>query len=236
MAQSVTYSWLLFLLISHGGSHSFFGDVQVVSPSEITSAAPPAVIYYLGLEDEVVHSIHPDGSGDEFVTRAAFEEKDPRLFLQRNPSTQGWDLMVCSAAGGSRSEVVKEGLLTPDALGDYSGNLYPDIGPPYANLWKTLDLSPGTTGPQPDPQKPPSIPWGAFEGSAFAAIAKSVNILPNGQLILQLVEQICLVDPRQKKIAYLAKGRGPLVVLEKDLGQADIRDTTTEAQLKPNGE
>ena len=228
----VTYCWLLFLLIPDGGNHSIFGDVQIVAPGEITPSAPPAVIYYLEHEDGAVHSIRPDGKGDEIVTQATYEKENPRLFLHRNPSTQAWDLMVCRDFIQSESEMVKESLLPSNALGKYPRENSPDVGPHYNNPRMILDLRPGTKDPETDPRNRSYIPWETLEESAFPDLAKSVNILPNGQLVLQLVEQICLVDPGQKKIVYLTKGRGPLVVLEKDLGQPDIPEATGEVQVK----
>lgn len=232
----VTYCWLLFLLIPDGGSHSIFGNVQNVSPGEITPSTPPAVIYYLGIEDGTVHSIHPDGSGKEIVTQATVEKEDPKLFLHRNSSTQAWDLMVCRDFIQSGSEPVKEGLLPSNSFGNDPRENIPDVGLHYDNPWMILDLRPATGAPQVDPRSTSYIPWEKLAESALPGVAKSVNILPNGQLVLQLVEQICLLDPGQKKIAYITKGRGPLVVLEKDLGQPVIPEATGAVSAKPSGE
>jgi hypothetical protein len=235
IANAVTYCWLLFMLIPSGGSHSFFGDVQIVAPSELTQTAPTAVIYYVGLDDGAVHSFHLDGSSDETITHTTFQKEDLKLFIHRNSSTQAWDLMVCRDFIQSESEMVKESLLPPNALGNYPKENSPDYGLRYYYPTMILDLRPTTTDTKDDSEKASAPPWEMLNESAFPSVAKSVNILPNGQLVLQLVEQVCLVDPGQKKIAYLTKGRGPLVVLEKDLGGPVVEESTGEVHAEREG-
>jgi hypothetical protein len=46
---------------------------------------------------------------------------------------------------------------------------------------------------------------------------RNATHLPTDKILLQLAkDQICIYDPEKEQIAFLAKGRGPIAVMEKD--------------------
>ena len=55
----------------------------------------------------------------------------------------------------------------------------------------------------------------AFETPYIAWSARNLTHLPTDKVLLQLgKDQICVYDPLKNQIALLARGRGPIAVME----------------------
>lgn len=67
----------------------------------------------------------------------------------------------------------------------------------------------------------------AYETPFGAWTVRNAVILPNDQVLFQLgFDQICLLDPATKKVALVARGRGPLAVLEGSELRVQKRENT----------
>ena len=216
--QSASYA-VLFGWYWAASRAGLYTDLDVVRPSAI-SVPKNAVLYYIAESDGDVYAWDP-GKGE---TRRVLELKSfvpsDRLLLRESRTAAGrWDLIaesgdadpnpservVCAdlrcIAAEPPGTLLRPGGDVPRFRADKSGWEF-RFGWMAGGLYgvntadgRTLDVSLETV----------FVRWPVGYPTQ----------LPNGQVVFQLGRnQICLLDPDERKVALLAKGRGPVVAMK----------------------
>jgi hypothetical protein len=223
IVQSASYLVLFGLYWAASGT-SLYTDLAVVQPSEI-SFPKSAMLYYVGENNRDVYA----KSFSQEDTRKVFlltpSENSDLLYLRESRAAPGrWDLIA-----GLEPKVDPPDPQPSDSV--VSAGLACTVAePPRAGLW------PGGEVPRfHDVDKSGwQFQFGWMAGSLDGWNAKdgrkldvsldtpflkwSVQYptqLPSGQVVFQLGgNQICILDPNERKIALLANGRSPVITMK----------------------
>ncbi len=222
IVQSISYVVLFGWYWAASGT-SLYSDLAVVQPSAI-SLPKDAILYYMAESDSDVYARQLGHDETNKVCALPSLDGSDRLFLLESRVSAGhWDLIV---GPEPRSEppdpnpantTVSAGLACcvaePPRAGLWPGGEVPRFradtsGWRFSFGWmagrlygknaedgRTLDVSLDT----------PFLQWPVF----------CPTQLPSGQVIFELGwNQICILDPDERKVALLAKGRWPVITLK----------------------
>ena len=222
VVQSASYL-VLFGWYWMASGTSLYTDLTVVRLSDL-SLPKDAMVYYIAESGENVYECDPSKGKTTKVCELKSSEKEGRLLLRESSTGAGhWDLIV-----GSESEdrspvdrIVNANLkcvaADPPSVGIRPGGEVPRFradtsGWEFHFGWMAgrLDGVNAKSGRELDVAlETPFVRWPV----------RHPTQLPSGHVIFQLGwEQICILDPNERKIALLAKGRWPVVIV-KPLGQ-----------------
>lgn len=223
LAQSCSYV-VLFTGYWVVSSTSIYSRVEVVEPSAI-KLADNLTVFYLGKDGRVYQ--HREILGNFVSTN-----RDDRLYFTRRPDeTNAWDLHVRVEARRNpdgQSVKVAAALRGGAASMEESETNQPTLKGNWFNFGNALNVGLGTNAVW----QLRSGFW-AIEGlrvrnartaeqyrfsweTPFSQWPiRNVLQLPNEQAIFQLgSDQICILDLSTRRIALLARGRGPAVLLQ----------------------
>lgn len=231
LIQTVSYA-ILFGWYWLPSRASLYTRTDVVEVSSM-SLPQSVLVYFLSVDDGSVNS----GSLRERQWRRVLDlhssHRNDRLFVR--PSAQDpnlWDLVARLETDGHREPnfVTVEGQLATVAVPSrgstdtdpprYDGTWFnfgpaPKLGDAQSSSWEFRSgfwPGAGLYGAESNSRKRVSF---AFETPYIAWSARNLTHLPTDKVLLQLgKDQICVYDPLKNQIALLARGRGPIAVME----------------------
>lgn len=216
VVQSASYS-VLFGLYWSASATSLYTDLAVVQPPAI-SLPEGVTLYYIAENDEDVWAIDLCSGESRRIGAVGYSTDRSWLFLRESRTTAGhWDLvaglqpedpnivsntvladLTCTTAEAPRAEGHYDEVrrFPADTSGwqfsvaGWSGRLYGE----NAKEERSVNVALST----------PFVIW----------VVRCPTQLPNGQVVFQLgANQICLLDPDERTIALVAKGRCPIVTV-----------------------
>jgi len=223
IAQVCSYSVLVPLYLTAS-------SLSLVTATNTTrdlgfASASKAVVYYVSSNDGDVYSIRPDGTQRRLVRRVGIDNENSRLYLRRSNDT--WDIYA------SEHPDVESTAKLISGLGGSAARSWQDehdSGPEGVGTWsnfgESVDLRPGTreswavwTGFWPIEgmwaqnkvtERTFSV---AFETPFASWPLRNVHVLPGNLVVFQAGEQVLVLHLDTRKLALLARGRGPLVII-----------------------
>jgi hypothetical protein len=228
-----TASYVLLVGWYWGASgKSLYTDAELVPLTSI-SAPKDVHVYYVGAKDGAVYTSSLAGSAATKILDLGSHNANDRLFARTSATNpKRWDL-VARLAGGTRPEsrlvVVKESFAsaavstarvvtdgkppeeeeTWDSFGDVP-KLAAAGDSPWrfrSGFWAIEGLTGWNTATQ-------AKIWVSFETPIAAWMVRNATHLPGDIVLFQLGEdQICLYDPATRRIALIARGRGPVAAI-----------------------
>lgn len=217
---------LLFGWYWNASRASLMTDVEVVSASEL-SLPPGHELYYVSVNGTEIIRADLQGRSPERVRAVKASHDDDRLFAQAN-SRSGFDLFIRLHGEGDpqyRSEIVLENFsaLAPiDARREgpydervdgtwFNFGVVPKIASQgdweyRTGFWSAEGIEGESKQQQSRFRFAMEIPIAAW------SIRNATQIEGNGVIFQLGRDQICALHPQTKRIALLARGKGPIVV------------------------
>jgi hypothetical protein len=224
--QSASYL-VLFGWYWMASATSLYTDVAIVQSSEI-SMPESVVVYYIAENDHDVYALDLRRGATKKVGELKAAGHFNWLSLQESRADVGrWDIvaeLVTYHGDDLRETVVaaaanRAAELSKDMHGSRHGGDVPRFlvedksGWQFRFGWMMGRLNGNNTNDGRTVEVGLETPY-------FKWPVHNPTQLPNGQVIFQLgSDQICILDPDEKKVALIAKGRGPAVVLDVDMDQ-----------------
>jgi hypothetical protein len=213
VAQSVSYSLLIPLYASASAMGVYSETVLVPSPAFVENRE--ALVYYIA-GDGALWRVRLDGAERRFVAPLPSTESDARLAAKRRDDA-GFDLYVVPTRALDGVLILDRFALaaSPPEI-EYHSGLGADYGRAadlrpegqhnthvFANFFASDGLS--ISGQQPLTLYTPVLAWAP----------RNATVLPGDEVVFQLgPDIICVFDRETRKLAQLARGRGPVVALD----------------------
>jgi sialidase-1 len=213
-AQSASYG-LLILYYGAASNLSLYRDLDVTR-SLVPSLPSNALVYFLSPESDAVWRIRLDGQGLEKVAELADRETFPLLFAKFEPDKEGHLLYVGLHERGH--------VLTSPPIPAAAWRLaYVDKD----KWWHPRDLRPTagrTVNVWHDPMQGLQVgdePWNSrisvgLETPFLWWTSREATILPGDLVVFEMARQVLVLDIRARKLGLLARGRSPLVAIERE--------------------
>lgn len=224
---------------------SLYRRMHVVPASELSLPAN-LTLYFLGAEDGLVRKRRLAVGTEEMVLASLIStNRQDRLFVKpSSASSETWDVVARLERGASREfeEVVVVSNLLADAVQDTrAGHTDP---PEHPNTWFNFGTVPrlgasstsnwdGWVGFWPmegvelTHQGTKEVLHFAYETSFGAWAMRNAILLPGDFLVFQFGDrQICAAEISTRRVALLARGRGPVVLEEKSSGGPKVSGKT----------
>jgi hypothetical protein len=208
----------------HGVSvQSLFKNAVIVSKADYSIRHPKAVLYFVG-EGQDIYRMRLDGSNPEKFYEPEKHSGKVILFLRQTPSRQETDLYMARSEGfyvpeESHSICLQEGVLRssdltfPDERGMQAFEAT-DFRTAEQRRWNVnakFWAMEGLELRDSDSQEWFNI---ALETPFVQWYVRNATVLPDDEIIFQFGEQICIFDRESRKLALLAQGSSPVVILE----------------------
>jgi hypothetical protein len=223
VSYSVLTLWFLFL-----SNNSILRDVRTVAPAHF--AASPGWVYYYRADSGDLRRVRTDGSKDELVLPVAVPVSTVHwnAALSAEPSTPNLE-RACLRLVYPWQDQEPTLLLEDIGLANRVAELErkPDGTPMYAPFGFGSDRAFGGRKQAPYffgtrfwaaeglfVRTPESHYWIALETPLIAWSFRAATALPSRHGVVEFGPQIVLIDPQTKRMAFLAKGRSPAVVLD----------------------
>ena len=225
LVQAVSYALLVpFYFLASGTSLFTRADID---HSVVTNAEDPVTIFFISPKDGDVYRIRLNGSRLEKICEFGGKDHNVRLFLRKAEDGAAWDLWVRPDRSKDSDIMLVFGLTSAAA----EQNPYREDN---EYTWFSF-------GPAADMRAEDKRNWNvrtgfwAFEGllarneetgerinaaletSFLEWYARNATVLPSDKVVYQLGDQIVLLDLNTRKIGLVTIGRGPVVVLDKDI-------------------
>lgn len=228
LAQTVSYALLIpFYLLASG--FSLFTNAQLTKDRDFV-VRKDAAVYFISSDLQAVYRLALDGSSPQRVVECKVSNSDARLYVCRSPDAQSWDLWVLDEPEYNHSKK-SERLLIRDFALHAAANWRTERSYGEERTW--FNFGPASdlratsqtnwtvrTGFWPvkglsaeNPQTRRSIHL-CVEMPFLAWPSRNATVLPGDQVVYQLGDQIVLLDLNSRKLAFLALGQGPVVVLQ----------------------
>jgi hypothetical protein len=221
VAQGASYAVLvpMYLLVS---PVSVVTHVDVVHPTTIRHEVS-ADVYYLSPDNGDVYRTDLEGADPQFVAQVGKRDLHARLYFVESFVSDSFDLGVCWGPEPDDRRVIVANILPASAsIGDAADEercarmgfgKAVDLQPRGAAPWSVRTgfwPAEGLTATNEVTSQSYQI---ALETPFLAWSSRNASVLPEGLLIYQLDKQIVLLDLAERRMALLARGQGPLIVL-----------------------
>ncbi len=221
LAQAVSYPLLILLFAD--SENTIGDDVEVATLHDVVPESLDATVYFIGAHDGAAYSVDLDGS-DLSLMQSIWATNRYDVLGWRPPSATGaesWQLVFDSR---DRNEVLLE---NPDGRceafrSSYSDDVVrhgwwlgstgvADLRPPDARDW--VPDPGGNWGMQVTQESTQQEVHITFDTPFVSWWGRCVTILPGDIVVFELGQQVCVLSLPTRKIAFLARGRGPVVLL-----------------------
>ncbi len=224
VVQSASYLVLFGWYWAASGT-SLYTDLAVVPPSAI-SLPNNTILYYMAADNKDVCARDLGRGETRKICGLTSSDNGDRLFLRESRGAAGrWDLIVGPAELGTippepspsdrvASAGLKCAVAEPLDFGLFPGGEVPRFGVADKSGWQfrfgwmagRLDGKNAKDGRNLGVSlETPFVSWPIYDPTQ----------LPSGQVVFQLgMNQICILDPNERKIALLAKGRWPVITIK----------------------
>ncbi|HDS85061.1 MAG TPA: hypothetical protein ENN97_07710 [Phycisphaerales bacterium] len=210
------YGW--YRLVSAEG---VLKNASVLNLSDYVVRNPEAVVYYIG-DQSAVYRLRLDGSEVKVIHKLEQQEGKPFLFFNYSENRGEADLNLGWSEGvymliTQGSECLRESILSDSdipSLPNEHGMQVTDYRPSEerhwnieAGFWEMEGLAMRNR----EGGKWVNI---ALETPFVQWLVRHVTVLPGDEIIFQFGEQICIFDRESRKLALLAHGSSPVVILK----------------------
>lgn len=178
-----------------------------------------AHVCFISLHDGAVSMIDLDGRNIRNMLAAGATAADERILAQ--PSRDGERLDLWAIRNGHERRLILEGFASRDSRPflDRADEATQErdttyLGRDRRSAWLVTTYAfagHGLVAERRDGTERFSV---AVETPFLAWVACSATVLPSDLVVFELGEQIVLLDPTQRKLGVLARGRSPLVLLD----------------------
>ena len=229
--QTISYA-LLFFWYGSASNLTILTDLTLVEPSSMSLRVPVAV-YYIAAADGDVHRLALAQGKSSFVFDLNSTNVFDRLWTRQSAADSNrWDLVAPTETEDRdypRHVVVLGGFATTEKVGGFKDDrlaradegTWMTFGPvarlgearesPW-NFWFDYWSGWGMRASRTDTGTDFNI---GFEMLLGDWRIRNATHLPGDYVLFQLGrDQICVFDPMQKRIALVARGRGPVAILE----------------------
>ena len=197
-----------------------YTDLAVVQPSAI-SLPKDAMLYYIAENDGDVYAWGPGQGETRKICRLKSSENGDRLLLRESRTVAGrWDLIAGSETEdpSSSDRIVSAGLMCvvaePPGVGLRPGGDVPRFRTDKSGWEFYFGWMAGRLDG--DNAKEGRRVYVSLETPFVTWPVHYPTQLPSGQVIFQFGRnQICILDPNERKIALLVKGRWPVVTMKR---------------------
>jgi hypothetical protein len=232
LVQTVSYT-ILFGWYWIASGTSLYTKTDVVELSSI-SLPEKVLVYFISADDGDVYTGHLRDVQWQNVFDLNSSRRNDRLFVRpSDEDSNSWDLVARLETSQRRKPnliTVQEKFAVIAAPSRRSQNTDP---PQYEGSWFNFGHVPKLGNAESSPWKFWSGFWPieglrgeddnsgnrvsfSLETPFVAWSVRNATHLPTDKVLLQLgKDQICVYDPEKKQIALLARGRGPIAVMEK---------------------
>ncbi|MBM4102584.1 MAG: hypothetical protein FJ263_00835 [Planctomycetes bacterium] len=245
IVQTVSYALLAGCWYYPASGISLLRDTILVPTTNFTQNKN-AVVYFVNSSDGDVYKICLDGSSLTKIETLNLKTEWAAMSLVENPQNDTLDL-VCYSESRDRDKekiIIFESLI-PENL----AHLYFQSEPQWQSYqYETVDL-----------RHPQNRQWRAYtrfwpiegltlenestkesihlamETPFLAWYARQATILPNDEVVFEVGGQICLFDRQSRKLALLAKGYGPVVLLEDSMNNQKSESQSSDSTQAPKG-
>ncbi|MGQ0633026.1 MAG: hypothetical protein ACT4QC_00295 [Planctomycetaceae bacterium] len=229
VVQSISYA-LLFAWYGMASGTTLYTRMSIVAPGDI--ALPEGVVaYYIGLDGDVYRRRLSTGQSD-FVYHLGSTDVDDRLSVKRSAASQNaWELVALLDSGDANEpkrvplgiSVSSEDLAydndgrvkIPDRLDSPSAGRTSRVGAGRESSWTFEAGYWANAGLHGDNSKTGARVHFSLETPFLAWPVRHVTLLPADVVLFQLSRnQICVLEPTTAKIARIAFGHAPIVVMQ----------------------
>jgi hypothetical protein len=224
LVNSLSYVLLLGWYWLASGT-SLYTKMNVVPPSEI-AFPKTGLVYFISSTNEVCKM---DLSTRQLETVCPLQSgRDDRLFIRASAfGAGGWDILdsskktlICSNLQGvavSRQQDTDDPGQIRGTWFNFDYDKIPRLGAAESSGWSFKTGFWPIEGLRGTNRATGQKIYFSLETPFVAWIVRNATQLPNDEVVFQLGDdQICLFEPSTKKIALLARGQGPVVVLPKN--------------------
>jgi len=238
VVQTISYL-LLFGWYWLASGTSLYTQMKIVKLSAM-SLPEKVLIYFIGADDGNVYKMNLPGLKKRKIFDLKSTNTNDRLFVRLSEENNNrWDLIARLATGNRRNPelvAIEKGFAAETAIGWRTTFTDPAqeedtwfnfgkaarLGAARGSQWEFwAGFWPieGLHGTQTNTGK---HVYFSFETPFGAWFIRNVTLLPGDKVLFQMgQDQICIFDPYAKKVALVARGRGPVAVME-DAAQNDV--------------
>lgn len=197
-----------------------------VAPASQIAVGTTAAVYYIGRDDGDVHRVGLDGANERKIAQAGIHDRHANLYLAPAPEEAALDLGIRWGPAAAEARIVAAAALPADArvgiepmdqdsAGDgwYEFQRAVDLQPTSAPHWKVSTGGWAAEGLHATHDSTHQNVHVALETPFLSWFSTNASVLPGDLVVYQLGDQIVLLDLTARRIALLARGRSPLVVL-----------------------
>jgi hypothetical protein len=211
--------------------NSLFTELTIVPPTQMNLPGNTR-LYYISEEDGDVYGADLDGRETNKIHELGSTDTNDRLCVMKSSVTDGlWSLAAVLQTDDFNQPQVKtvmadfasisEAVLSRGDSKEFPDDTWmnfgevPQLPSEYKNNWHYWTGFWPAQGMHCNNIKNGESFNCALETPFVKWVIRNATQLPTGQVVFQLgKEQICILDPDEKKIALLVKGRGPVVVIK----------------------
>jgi hypothetical protein len=225
LVQTVSYALLVpFYFLASGTSLFTRMDID---RSVVAKSKDPVMIFFISPKDGDVYRIGLNGSGLEKVCVFGGKDKVARLFLRKAEDSAMWDLWIRPDRSKSSDTMLVSGLTSgaaePNPFREdneytwFNFGAAADMRAEDKRSWNVRTgfwAFEGLSARNEETRKGFTV---ALETPFLEWYARNATVLPSDKVVYQLGDQIVLLDMNTRKIGLVTIGRGPVVVLDKDI-------------------
>lgn len=231
VVQTASYAVLIWWYWP-ASSTSLFAETKVV---EIASVPLPenVIVYFISADDGDVYAgslrdaewrrvfdVNSVGREDRLLVRPSVEDPDVWEIVVRLETDDRWepefilvDHLLASAAPTWRDEMDRERYQYEGTWSNFGW--IPRLGDAQSSPWKFWTGFWPYEGLGGENARSGEVAGFAMETPFVAWHVRNATHLPTDKVLLQLGDdQICVYDPEAGQVALLARGRGPIAVME----------------------
>jgi hypothetical protein len=250
--QTISYT-LLFGWYWRASGTSLYTETEVV-PLSALSLPEKVLLYFIASDDRDVYAMNLNATGKRKVSELNSTNRNDRLFVRPSSTDSNrWDLMARLDMEG------REGRNPPKLSAiekDFAAEAAPGWhGRHSASAEKSTWLTFGPIARLGSAENSPWVFWAdfwpigglrgnqtntgeragfSFETPFGAWSVRNATHLPDDKVLFQLGEnQICVFDPAEKRVALVAKGRGPTAVMQENRAPPVPEATPPRAGAQP---
>lgn len=212
----------LLILLFSDSTNTIGDDVEVVALQEVVPEALDATVYFIG-DDGAAYTIDLDGSNLTELRDVAATHRHDVLGWRPPPDDEpgSWQLVL---DGPDREEVLLEQpqgrceAFRSDYSGEVTGDGWSlgtsgvaDLRSPDSRDWMCRPR--GNWGIEFGQESTGEESRITFDTPFVSWWGRCITILPSDVAVFELGRQVCVLSMRSGRIAFLARGQGPVVLL-----------------------
>ena len=233
-----SYAFLVYAY-EYASSYSVYTKLTV-QPTVSFSKNNNAWVYFISRKDGNVYRIHPDGSNNEKIVQLNIntvtpnnEVTEPLLFVwPPDKAGNNWDLWISNLPNRQKNYILLKNFAIKAAKPKVMDDPVVEENDPQnaGNIWDSMFMFTDLQGEDKSDWILQTRYWSAgklyaekrhsdeilyigFETPFLEWISSNITMMPGGQVVYQLGDQIVLLDLNKRLIGLVTVGASPVVVL-----------------------